>query len=111
MKRGILMNWKFAAAVVAGFTTGFAVANYLEEVSHADPEHVLDEIKKKFRTLGPVEGTWIVMKPELFNNGVLDFDVYQGGITVKQAKQAVQYQFIADAKTGSILHVKQQADS
>ncbi len=105
------MNWKFIAAVAAGFTAGFVAANYLEEVSHADPERVLEDIKKKFRTLGSVEGTWIVMKPEKFNNGVLNFDVYQGGITVQKVEQTIQYEFIADAKTGSILSVQEQSEA
>ncbi len=99
------MNWKVVAGVAGGFAAGYGIANYVNESTLSDPEKVLSEIKKKFSSLGQVEGTWILMTPEKYHDDILDYDVYQGGITVVNDKSSIVYEFIADAKTGAVLSV------
>ena len=102
------MNWKMITSLVAGFTVGYATSSYMKESKLSDPEKVLASIKKKFRELGQVSGTWILMTPEKFRNQILEFDVYQGGITVHIDDFERKFEFIVDAKTGAILTVDEK---
>lgn len=102
------MNWKTITSIVGGFAVGYAASSYMNESKLSDPEKVLSSIKKKFRELGRVNGTWILMTPEKFRNQILEFDVYQGGITVEIDAKERRFEFIADAKTGAILTVDEK---
>ncbi|MDF2557113.1 MAG: peptidase [Bacillales bacterium] len=102
------MNWKTMASIVAGFAVGYTASSIINGGTLSDPEKVLASIKKKFRELGHVSGTWILMTPEKFRNQILEFDVYQGGITVEIDAEERRFEFIADAKTGAILTVNEK---
>lgn len=105
------MNWKTITSIIAGFAIGYATSTYINQGNLSDPEKVLASIKKKFRELGHVSGTWILMTPEKFRNQILEFDVYQGGITVEIDSEERKFEFIADAKTGAILTVDEKKSS
>ena len=38
-------------------------------------------MKRAFKTEGPIDGSWIMMKTEPFTNNVITMDVYRGGIS------------------------------
>ena len=93
--------------IAAGVVGGYLLGSMLTERKLSSADEVLKRVKEKFRELGRIEGTWIVAERETFDNGVLVFDVYPGGITLVPdgEDEAVKYEFIADVKTGAILAV------
>jgi len=104
------INCKVIASIAGGFAGGFLAATVIAERKLSNPDRVLKQVKKKFRELGHVDGTWMVMKPEKFHNGVFEFDVYQGGVSIVHEEGKIKYEFIADAKTGTILAVAELAE-
>ena len=61
--------------------------------------------KRAFLKEAPIEGSWIEMKKSPLQKFALRTDVYYGGITRYEDGQLVQYEFLADANTGSILDI------
>ncbi|MGE9134185.1 PepSY domain-containing protein, partial [Lacticaseibacillus paracasei] len=53
----------------------------------------------------PIEGAWIESKPSPLNRYGLKASVYYGGITKYENNELIQYEFIADAYTGTIIDI------
>lgn len=66
---------------------------------------ILDKVKRAFRREAPIEGAWINSQPVKHQQFAIKALVYTGGITRYEDQQLTQYEFMADAKTGSILNV------
>ncbi|SIT85465.1 peptidase M4 [Edaphobacillus lindanitolerans] len=101
------MNMKdFAVGAVAGAVAGAAV---VEAVNRADrnvpAEKVLNNVKSAFKKEGPIEGSWIVMKTEPFRQKAVQLDVYRGGLTREIDGVFEEYEFAADAKTGTVVEI------
>ncbi|PWG01045.1 PepSY domain-containing protein [Levilactobacillus bambusae] len=84
---------------------GYIISQFISKPQRLSPEAILTEVKKAFRAEAPVEGTWIQTHAVPFQKFALKTDVYYGGITRYEDDELVTYEFIADAKTGSILDV------
>jgi predicted small secreted protein len=106
---GMALNWKsFMIGVGSGLVGGFA-AYYLlanERICFVSAEKVLDEVKAAFKEQGQIFGSWIHMEAQPFEKNHLKYMVYKGGITRNNNGKAEQYEFVADARTGTILSVE-----
>ncbi|SEM39240.1 Predicted small secreted protein [Mesobacillus persicus] len=98
------MNWKY---FFLGVGTGIASALIVKETATrrgtVSPEEVLDQVKAAFKKEGPISGSWINMTAEPFLRSPIEHQVYKGGITRNLDGRAELYEFIADAKTGTII--------
>ncbi|THE14800.1 hypothetical protein E1I69_03000 [Bacillus timonensis] len=99
------MGWnKF----LLGFGVGFASALLLKEAlsdSLIPGDKALKLAKEAFKKNGPIDGSWIQMNPENYSKSGIQYQVYKGGISRKLNQESHQYEFVIDAKTGSILEV------
>ena len=104
------MNWKtFISGVAAGFAAGYVVKELANQGNIASPEKILSTIKSTIGQSGEtIRGSWIMMKPEKYTKNELDYNVYKGGLTKQEGTEATQYEFIADAATGTIIDFYEQ---
>ena len=92
--------------VVIGVVASQAATRYIPSVN---ADQILEQVKDAFKKEGPIDGSWVYMKTEPFQVGVIETDVYRGGITRMKNGVTENFEFAADAKTGSILEIKQLA--
>lgn len=104
------MNWKtLISGVAAGFAAGYVVKELTDQNKMASPEKILSTIKSTLGQDGEtIRGSWIMMKPEKYTKNELDYDVYKGGLTKQEGIDSTQYEFIADATTGTIIDFYEQ---
>lgn len=96
--------------LVIGFFTGIAAGVLIREVSTRietikPAELVLHDIKQLFKKEGPIDGSWIYMKTEPFTRQAISTDVYRGGISRVRQGEVEQYDFLADARTGTVVEL------
>ncbi|WP_019154895.1 PepSY domain-containing protein [Robertmurraya massiliosenegalensis] len=102
------MNWKsFFLGLGVGVISGFATKQLLDAKTYVSPEKALANAKELFKQSGPISGSWIQMKAEPYENHNLTYTVYKGGISRFTDDSMKQYEFIADAATGSIIETKE----
>lgn len=94
-------------AAAAGFTAGLIVEKR-NRCKPLTPEKVLNFVKRSLQNKLPLDGAWIFLSPHEMTRNDLSAYVYQGGITVKGRDGVRHYDFIADARTGSLLDLKAQ---
>ena len=97
----------FAIGVVAGL----AAAVIIREISdralpYKSADEILAELKQQFKKDGHIEGSWIYMKPEYFQNGYTSIPAYRGGITQIIDGKSKNFEFVVDAHQGILLEVK-----
>ncbi|MFT4414950.1 PepSY domain-containing protein [Fredinandcohnia humi] len=99
------MSWKkFFLGVGIGFAGAYLLREALTETT-LPGDKALKLAKEEFKKNGPIDGSWIQMNPEAYTrNGIL-YQVYKGGISRTDNNESHQYEFIVDAKTGTILEV------
>ncbi|QHS23064.1 peptidase M4 [Virgibacillus sp. MSP4-1] len=99
------MNFRnLLIGIGVGTSIGFALGKAIPAPS-LSPEKVLHMTKKKFREGGPISGSWIYMKPEQLTREDVYDQVYRGGISREIDGETIQYEFYADARTGSIIDI------
>ncbi|SFB17907.1 MULTISPECIES: PepSY domain-containing protein [unclassified Bacillus (in: firmicutes)] len=102
------MKWKsFLIGVAVGVAGGYAVKELASNKMPISPEKALNDAKNWFKQQGPINGSWIHMEPEQYEKNKLKYKVYKGGITKSEEGNNVQYEFVADAMTGTIIDVYQ----
>ncbi|HLO12019.1 MAG TPA: PepSY domain-containing protein [Pseudoneobacillus sp.] len=102
------MRWKsFILGVALGAISGYATNKYISTQSFISAEKVLENAKKLFKEQAPISGSWIHMKVEPFDKNNFTYQVYKGGISRNSTNGREQFEFIADAKTGTLLDVYQ----
>ncbi|RFU68730.1 hypothetical protein D0469_11370 [Peribacillus saganii] len=98
------MNWKtFLAGATAGIAAGYVAKQVMDQTVNITPESILSNVKNSLRKDGKINGSWIIMKPEPYQKFNLDYNVYKGGITRIINGNPEQYEFVADATTGTLL--------
>lgn len=100
------MNWKsFLLGMTVGFISSYAVK---EVISRKDvsPEKVLDQVKRQFKQHGSINGSWIHMEAESFVKHPIHYRTYKGGISRNVNGKNEQYEFVADAATGTLIDVQ-----
>lgn len=100
------MNWKsFILGAAVGLAGGYAFKEIMTQKSNVSPDKVLELVKNKFKQQGAISGSWIHMETEPYEKGSIQYQVYKGGITKHKNGTNQQFEFIADAATGTILDV------
>lgn len=66
-------------------------------------DDILKDVKKEFLKEGTLDGSWIELTKVPWKKFAHKTDVYYGGISRYEENKLVQYEFIADAYTGSII--------
>ena len=96
----------FVSGVLTGVAAGIVVSKIVDQVDpNIAAESVLKSIKDFFKEEGPIDGSWIVMKPEPFQNKVIKMDVYRGGVSRIMNGEIQQFEFAANAKTGTVVEL------
>lgn len=90
---------------IAGFFSGLQARENLQQPK-LTPQQILKKIRRAFQAETPVQDSWINMKPQHFQKFAIKTDVYRGGISRLEDQQLIQYDFLADANTGSVLELK-----
>lgn len=88
-------------AFFMGFFTFFLVDQ--KKPMHADK--ILTRVKEQFREEGSIEGSWIEMTKVPWKKYSYETKVYYGGISRLEDGQVVQYEFVADAYTGTLMDI------
>ncbi|WP_280769964.1 PepSY domain-containing protein [Salipaludibacillus daqingensis] len=105
------MGWKkFAAGMGAGVAVTILAKNQLEKTDgKLSPEKALKLVKRKTTNLGTIEGSWVHMVTEEFEQDHLLYDVYRGGITCSDESGKMHaYEFFVDSSTGTVLALNEQ---
>jgi predicted small secreted protein len=89
------------ASGIAGFIAGKLFGN--RQIS---ANRILKLVKDDFASEGDVCGSWISDEVVPFQRFAVKTAAYQGGITRLEDNQKVDYTFVADAYTGSLLELK-----
>lgn len=90
-----------------GLVLGYFVKQQTEENKKISPEKALKQAKEIFKKNGPINGSWIYMKTEEYESNGLLYNVYRGGVTRLENGENKQYEFYADADTGTIIETKE----
>ncbi|MGM9927112.1 MAG: hypothetical protein ACI35P_04090 [Bacillus sp. (in: firmicutes)] len=103
------MKWKdiFIGAAI-GFACGYATKKVIDQYSQQSPDDILHTVKEKMQEEGKIIGSWILMTPEVYLKNNLRYQVYRGGLTKIINDTQTQYEFIADAETGTIIDCFEQ---
>ncbi|WP_462411279.1 PepSY domain-containing protein [Neobacillus sp. Marseille-QA0830] len=102
------MNWKssFILGAVIGVIGGYAAKEFISKKTKVSPEKVLEYVKKQFKESGPISGSWIHMEAVPYEKHQFHYEVYKGGISKNDNGTNEQYEFIADAYTGTLLDIR-----
>lgn len=85
----------------AGFLLGRIIKNENKSASE-----ILTKVKKYFLSEGQIEGSWIESTKIPYNKFAFKTLAYRGGISRYEDQDLVSYEFLADAKTGTVLNIK-----
>ncbi|WP_050181097.1 PepSY domain-containing protein [Domibacillus robiginosus] len=96
----------FLIGAAAGAAAALLIQKQTSESMNVPPEKVLKKVKDTFKQNGPVDGSWIQMKPEQIESNGFPVLVYKGGISRPGESGNTQFEFSADAKTGTLLNVQ-----
>lgn len=94
--------------LVLGIGIGIAAGMFLRSKltnEHIAPEKALRIVKQNLEPKMTINGSWIHMIPESFEKNNLEYTVYRGGITTLTDDSTIQYDFIVDANSGTILEI------
>lgn len=92
-------------ALVVSFLIGAITFFLVEKKVPMSADRILNNVKKQFKEDGPIEGSWIEMTKVPWQKYNYRTEVYYGGISRFEDGQITQYEFIADAYTGSVMDV------
>lgn len=99
----------FKGGLAFGLGVGAVLGSYgafqLSKKQRISPETVLNFVKDAFLKEGPIEGSWIESTRHPLRKFAITQEIYYGGITRLEDGKIVQYEFSADAKTGSIIEI------
>lgn len=101
-REGVLAGILVGSGIIIGSAL---TALYLTRKKAVNGDQILENVKKMFLADGPIEGSWIELHPVPLTRFSSETDVYYGGISRKEEEELVQYEFIADAYTGTILDI------
>jgi predicted small secreted protein len=101
------MNWKsFLVGAAVGLIGGYIVKEVIDQKTNVSPEKVLEQVKKQFKQKGPISGSWIHMEAKPYEKQQIHYRVYKGGISKNNNGSTEQFEFIADAQTGTLLEIR-----
>jgi len=86
-----------------GLAVGYTLRQQTEVYQKVTPEKALKLAKETFKKYGPINGSWIYMKPEEIEKNGLLYNAYRGGVTRTIDGDNKQYEFYVDVDTGAIV--------
>lgn len=89
----------------AGLTCGYILRLLIQRKKTIHGDDILTMVKNQFLKEGPIDGSWIELKKVPLQKFAIKTNIYYGGISRIEEDQLVQYEFIADAHTGSIIDI------
>lgn len=92
-------------ALVASFLMGAITFFFVEKKVPVSADRILEMVKAEFKKEGPIEGSWIEMTKVPWEKYNYQTKVYYGGISRFEEGKITQYEFIADAYTGSVMDI------
>lgn len=96
-KKGFIIG--LLCGVAAGYFTKSAIAN----TGVYSSEEILHKVKQSIASSGKITGSWIMTSPESIKRNSLNYKVYRGGVTQLNEEETNSFEFLADAKTGTII--------
>lgn len=100
-----IISASFLSGVIVGIAAGISITRSYQQKKKISPNAILTTAKKVFAENGNISGSWIQHKPEPYRHHGIQTSIYRGGIVHQEANSSTQYEFIADANTGSILAI------
>lgn len=94
-----------ALGMGVGLVGGVASALWLKKKQTMSADDVLNVVKAAFLKEGAIEGSWINFEKQPLRKFAVHTEGYTGGITRLEDGQLVSYEFLADAKTGTVLEI------
>ncbi len=91
--------------LAVGAIGGAALAYFYKKNKTLSADDILERVKADFLQEGPIEGSWIHFKKEPFQKFAVQSKTYTGGISRIEDGELAQYEFLADAYTGTILDI------
>ncbi|SFB83596.1 Predicted small secreted protein [Alkalibacterium subtropicum] len=99
-------EWSLLSLVlVLSFLVGALSFRQYSKKKALKADDILKTVKKDFLEEGSIEGSWIELTKVPWKKFAHKTDVYYGGISRYEDNKLAQYEFIADAYTGSILDI------
>ncbi|WP_430611344.1 hypothetical protein [Enterococcus sp. DIV0876] len=89
-----------------GLAGGIFSTIWLKNKQSLHADDVLENIKSAFVKEGPIEGSWINFEKQPLRKFAVTSQGYTGGITRTEDGQLVSYEFLADARTGTVLDIQ-----
>lgn len=98
------MNKKgFIIGLICGATVGYFTKSAISNTGIYSSEEILHKVKQSIASGGKITGSWIMTSPESIERNSLNYKVYRGGITQLNEEETNNFEFLADAKTGTII--------
>lgn len=95
-----------ALGISLGIISGVASTLWYQTKHTMDADAVLENVKAAFLIEGPIEGSWIEFEKKPLRKFAIHSKTYSGGITRLEDGARIQYEFLADAYTGTVIDVK-----
>ncbi len=99
----------FTLGIGLGIVAGLFLKDQVRVLNKLTPEKALERAKEALQETGPVNGSWIYMKPEKIEKNGLTYNTYRGGISRNVDGLNKQYDFHIDIETGAIIDVTEVA--
>src|SRR5699024_3833651 len=90
-----------------GIAVGYLLKLQLDENKKVTPEKALQYAKESFQKNGPINGSWIYIKPEKIDKNGLTYNTYRGGISRNIDDENKQFDFYVDIETGAIIDTQE----
>lgn len=100
----LLLPISVVGAVLA-FLVGFFTFFLVDRKTPVHADKILNKVKDQFRDDGPIEGSWIEMTKVPWKKYSYETNVYYGGVSRIEEDEIVQYEFVADAYTGTLMDI------
>ncbi|MDT2743757.1 hypothetical protein P7H31_04500 [Enterococcus asini] len=97
-----------ALGVGVGLVGGVMSTLWIKKRQRLNADAVLTLVKEAFLKEGPIEGSWINFEKQPLRKFAVHSEGYTGGITRLEDGKIVSYEFLADAKTGTVLEIERR---
>lgn len=94
-----------AVSVILSFVLGLLTFSVYKKKKTKSADDILKSVKKEFLKEGPIDGSWIELTKVPWKKFAYETDVYYGGISRYEEDKLVQYEFIVNAYTGSMIDI------
>jgi predicted small secreted protein len=102
------LGWKkFLLGVSAGVAATFLIQTQLNR-EFISAEKALKIVKDVFKKDGPIEGSWISTTRDSYEDNGVIHEIYRGGVSKKTEGHLSHYEFIINAKTGTLMKVEKE---